>query len=196
MYSKTVRKSAKTRNFVTFFVVAIIAAFIMMYEKSDIITPPKSNTRDASPSWIIENAKIRHFDNEGKLSTVIKAKALHYYDSPEHLILDKPEIEQGKVVGKQEWQSSWRSLASTGYSEDISSSISLKGDVNVYNLLNHYHLETEELFIDNTEGHLNTDRKVTVNGPDITLVSNGIEANWFDQKIKLLRDVNVQIDTH
>lgn len=152
---------------------------------------PQRDTSSA-PAWIVTQPVIEHFDSEGLMLGRVKAAELEYYHHEKTAKLLAPQLEEGELVENQ-WQMGWYAVAESGLSKNLGSHIDLNGDVNVYNLLHHYHLQSDTLHANRDSGILRSDAPVKVNGPDSELSANGVIANWHQQRIELIENVDVTI---
>lgn len=188
------RLRRRTKNTITVIGAIIAVVLVCTIDFNDIAEPTVIQHDDETPAWMMDGAEISHFEEAGKLDVVIEAKQLQFYNSDKRLELSYPSVKQGEATSL-DWQIAWHATSEKGTSYSIGKELNLSGSVNVYNLLHYYQLSSDTLDIDGDLGTLSSNSEVTVVGPDISLSSHGVNANWFEQSLELNKDVRVQIET-
>jgi len=170
----------------------MVAVVLFWQQEKDELISDTPTAQNMTPAWIIEKPVIEHFDNEGTLIGRIQANGMQYQQELELTSFQSPILEQGKNTSEGR-QLAWRATAMEAKTTNLSQQIDLIGDVNVYNLLQRYHLKTAELNADSVQRILRTDTSSTLTGPNSAISAGSVVANWVDETIDLSNDVQVTI---
>lgn len=188
------RLRRRTKNTIAATSALIAVVFLCLVDFDEISEPEVAQHDDETPAWMMDGAAISHYEETGKLEAVIEAVQLRFFNSDKRLELSSPSVKQGEADSR-EWMVAWHATAEKGTSYSIGKELNLSGNVNVYNLLHYYQLSSDTLSIDGEARVLSSNSEVTVIGPEISLSSHGVNANWFDQSLELNKNVRVQIET-
>lgn len=165
----------------------IIASMVVILSWED--RPLSYATTPAQPAHSLKDAQFQQFSEQGQLSYSMRADQIRYDTvRSADILLDAP-----KVIVFSEDGPPWRIQATHGSVAPDQSSIVLRGDVRVEHTeppdSNYYQLRTEELTLYPEQQTMQTDKVVWMRGLHVWMKGVGMQGNWQQRKLELLREV-------
>ncbi|MGH1486455.1 MAG: LPS export ABC transporter periplasmic protein LptC [Cellvibrionaceae bacterium] len=171
---------------------AVVLGFLLWQsppkELSDLLSSPQQTP--SHPETYLIGARIKQFDEEGRLSYILEADVMRYFDveneSQPEMTLDQPNITLFKKGSDKE---PWEIESSTAEGSEKKDELILIGNVVIEQTLtngNKTRLETNELTIKPNRRYAETDKPVIIKDRTGTVRSTGVKVFFDDERIELL----------
>lgn len=149
---------------------------------SDLI----ADNEAVKPSAFLLDSTFFLYNSRGQASEVHAQKA-YFFSNTEFIKIDHPSFSSASNT-----ETSYTLDATAGDYHPTNESLLLKGNVKAQQIIGEkliWTIETEELLLNYKNGHMTTDKKVTITQGKHSLTAEGIDASMNDKKLNLLSKV-------
>jgi lipopolysaccharide export system protein LptC len=146
------------------------------------------------PTTYLVNARTRQFDEEGKLSYILEADKMAYFNksdpSKPDTLLEQPNI---TMFDQDNSRPPWKATANNAEGSEQQDELIMIGDVVIQQRLDNgeqTRLETTELTIKPNRRYAETDKPVIITDKTGVVRSTGVRIFFDDERIELLSNVS------
>ena len=177
----------KLSRITSWFPIALMATLaILVYWLADVIrsSSERPATIDDEPDYIIHHFQIRHFDDQGFLSNILRGETITYYANNKTATIVEPII----LHRSEEQASAYRITATTGLTDENLREIVLLGNVKMIRQPVDEQstiLLTEQILYNHNTGIAETETPVTVISGNSRISGQRLSVDTRNNSLKL-----------